>query len=484
MTRPVALLVLSILGAIDAAYLTYAHLFGSAACGDGSSCGAVLSGPYARLLGIPLAGYGLGYYLALVIAGWQATGAASRRRGIHQVARLALVGSVPALGLLVLQGVVIGAWCPFCVASSLLTFAILGIALSLCRRDGSAALLTPPAVRDALPAFAVMVAAPLCVGTLQAGIAGTVPEQKAYVVARIGEREITDREIDHEVRLKLYETRNELRQEWLDRQVIETAAAEEGMDARTFVQQRVYAGIEVTEADIDRRFAEVKDRLPPGVTRASLERNIRNEIGNRKSQAALDAFVEHLKKKYGTAYAVPPSERFSIDPNPRGGPEKGSADAPVTIVEFSDLECGYCARAHAYLVDLLQRRDDIRVVFRHLPLDRHANARFAAEVAACAHRQDRFWPLVDRLFVADELSEATVFGLAREAGVDSVALSACLEAGEGRGVVDADIAEADALGISSTPTFFVNGHYVGSLPRDGLEPVIDRERAAFGASAP
>lgn len=96
--------------------------------------------------------------------------------------------------------------------------------------------------------------------------------------------------------------------------------------------------------------------------------------------AELKPYVAELKLRYGTSYTVPTSERFAFDPNPRGGPVKGSPNAPVTIVEFSDFECSHCARAHTYMHDLIERRgDDIRITFKHLPLERrHPHAKYAA----------------------------------------------------------------------------------------------------------
>ena len=69
MTTTLILIFLATLGVLDSAYLTYSHLFGSAACGDGSGCGEILASPYSKLLGIPLSVYGLGLYFAI----WWAT---------------------------------------------------------------------------------------------------------------------------------------------------------------------------------------------------------------------------------------------------------------------------------------------------------------------------------------------------------------------------------------------------------------------------
>ncbi len=208
---------------------------------------------------------------------------------------------------------------------------------------------------------------------------------------------------------------------------------------------------------------------------------IRSEIGQRKSKPVFENYLAKLKARYGTMYRAPLSERFAVDPNPRGGPEKGSPDAPVTVVMFSDFECNYCVRAHARVAGLVKRRaNDMRVVYKHFPLEVHAV--YAAEVAACGQKQGKFWELADLLFRDNNhLDREKVRGRAEAAGMDMAQLDACLDSGEGRRMVQADIQDGNALGISATPSFFVNGHYVGSLPSGGLESIVDRELDMHGA---
>jgi protein-disulfide isomerase len=210
--------------------------------------------------------------------------------------------------------------------------------------------------------------------------------------------------------------------------------------------------------------------------------NIRDEIAGRKRKGALDTFVRTLSQRYGTFYTAPISERFTFTSNERNGPEKGPADAPVTIVEYSDLECSYCSRAHSYLGELAKRRgDEIRIIYKHYPLEMHPHAFFAAEIAVCAHRQGQFWPLADLLFKQQKtFSDNKIRMFAEQVGLDMVQLDKCIDSGEGKRAVEADIAEGDALGISSTPSFFVNGHYIGSLPPGGLDALIDRELGLAG----
>lgn len=476
------LIILATLGALDAGYLSYAHLFDSGACGVGSGCGDVMASPYSKLLGIPLSVYGLGLYLAIWVTAWRGFREDDRGDAIRIVSLLAVVGNLPTLFLIYLQAFVIDAWCPFCLVSAALMLAIFVVAWRAGdRRDPGQSVFGPPLHFVVVP-IALAIALPVVLYTVvDAGVRGGSPvglrNDEREVVAHIGDREITLGEMDAAIRMRLQEVKDQYRKEWLDQKVLEVEAESRGLSARELASQEVLSKVTVTKAEIDRRWQEIKGRLKPGTPRADVEPQIRDELAQRRSKPVLEGYVATLKKRFGTVYQPPASERFALDANPRGGPEKGSPDAPVTIVEFSDLECSYCARAHQVVSDLVRRRPkDVRVVFRHYPLAMHAHARHAAEVAACAQLQDGFWKVADMLFGNQkDMSEAGIRKHVGALGLDLAGIDACVKSEDGRRMVQADIDEGDALGVGSTPTFFVNGHYIGSLPREGLDAVVDRE---------
>jgi len=484
MRTSLVLLALSLIGALDAAYLSYAHLFSPGACNAGSGCGAVMESPYSRILGIPLSTIGLGLYLAIITASWRSFHVDLRSESLRWVSLLALIGSVPAAILVYLQAFVIRAWCPFCLLSTVLMLTILIVSILGRKRSGT---LRPYigslASRDLIPLVSAIMITPALFVLLEERLASVVSApklEKNEVASRIGDREIPLEEMDRAIQLKLYEIRNGLRQEWLDNQLVETAAAKRGMEAREFVQSEIYRAIKISQEEIDQRYEEIKGQLPGNVSKEMVTPDIKVELTDRKSKSAIDTYLGKLRKEYGTSYLAPASERFAFDPNPRGGPEMGALDAPVTIVAFSDFECAYCAHAHTYLNALVKRRgNDVRLIFKHLPTDVHKHATYAAAVAACAHKQGKFWPLADLLFREQKHLEADkLMGYAAEAGLDMEQLNECLDSGEGMKDVKADLAEAKGIGIPSTPSFFINGHYIGPLPKDGLDRLIDQELEA------
>jgi protein-disulfide isomerase len=157
----------------------------------------------------------------------------------------------------------------------------------------------------------------------------------------------------------------------------------------------------------------------------------------------------------------------------------GPEDAPITIVEFSDYECPYCKRWYDQVWLRLREEypDEIRLVYRDLPLPGHPNAIPSAEAANCAGEQDKYWQFHDLLF-SDKygLNAQAYLDYAGELGLDMEAFRQCVEERRYKEEVEADLAWASQLGVSSTPTFFINGiPLVGAQPFEVFQQVIDLE---------
>lgn len=148
-------------------------------------------------------------------------------------------------------------------------------------------------------------------------------------------------------------------------------------------------------------------------------------------------------------------------------PVRGSAMAPITVVEFSDFECPSCGAAHPVIASALQRfPDQVRFVMMNYPLPSHPNAGEAARAAVAAGRQDRFWEMHDLLFEHQHaLNRARIVALAREIGIDEARFLADLESDAVRDQVDAQKELGRRLNIEGTPTFFVNGRRFLDSPR-------------------
>ena len=164
---------------------------------------------------------------------------------------------------------------------------------------------------------------------------------------------------------------------------------------------------------------------------------------------------------------------------------RGPQDAALTLIEYGDFQCPYCARAHFALTELVDELGDeaggIRLVYRHLPLsDLHPLAELAAEAAEAAASQGKFWDMHDALFeqqrqVADP-QDLAVLGESLDLDIERFAGE--VQERRHRARVQQDLARAQRDGADRTPTFFINGvHYPGDSDRDSLEAAL---RQAIG----
>jgi protein-disulfide isomerase len=155
---------------------------------------------------------------------------------------------------------------------------------------------------------------------------------------------------------------------------------------------------------------------------------------------------------------------------------RGPEDAALTLIEYGDFQCPYCARAHAALVELADEMQGIRLVFRHLPLsDLHPLAELAAEAAEAAGSQGKFWDMHDVLFEQQRevMDEQDLAELAESLELDIGRFRADVKERRHRARVQRDLERAHHDGASGTPSFYINGvRYQGDSDRDSLEQAL------------
>ncbi|HEV2698211.1 MAG TPA: thioredoxin domain-containing protein [Terriglobales bacterium] len=150
------------------------------------------------------------------------------------------------------------------------------------------------------------------------------------------------------------------------------------------------------------------------------------------------------------------------------GPVRGPANAPVLLVEFSDLQCPHCKEANPTVERLLKEDSDVRFVFQNFPLSSHNWAQKAAEYADCVGRasNDAFWKFIDSVYAAQDgitadNADQKLTELSDQAGVKGADIAACTSKPETQSRVEASIKLGQSLDVNSTPTLFINGRPVG-----------------------
>lgn len=201
------------------------------------------------------------------------------------------------------------------------------------------------------------------------------------------------------------------------------------------------------------------------------------------AQAILDArvsqkkrqLVEHAKQQPNVEYLIQaPRVVVSADDDPRRGP----ANAPVQIVMWSDFECPYCAQAEPVLARIRDAYGDkVAVTFRDFPLPIHPLAMMAAKSANCSAASGKYWEFHDLLFANQgDLTRDKIGAIADTLSLDRNALAKCYDSPATTAEIEKDVADGRALGVDSTPTFFVNGRMLaGAQTFEQLATVIDDE---------
>ena len=157
-------------------------------------------------------------------------------------------------------------------------------------------------------------------------------------------------------------------------------------------------------------------------------------------------------------------------------PAYGSGE--VVILEYSDIQCPFCARAHPVIKNLVEEYEgQVRWEWKHFPLTQiHGNALIAAEGSECANDQEMFWEFIDEAFrQQSDLSKGNLVRIATTLGMDGAKFKACLYSRAKRSIVMEELAEANQLRLSGTPSFFLNGKPVASWQYESLKADIERE---------
>lgn len=258
-------------------------------------------------------------------------------------------------------------------------------------------------------------------------------------------------------------------------------AAKRGVSVSALVDAEVRAKVEpVTDAEIDVFYQANKARLPG--PEPTVRQQVRALLRQQKVTARRAQFVESLRAQGNVIVRLQPPSIFRVAVPIEGAPARGAAEAPVTVVEFSDYHCPFCKRAQTTVKQILERYPGkIRHVYRDFPVDGlHPQARKAAEGARCAHDQGKFWDYHDVLFASTpEAAPDDLRKYAELVGLDVPAFEQCLSTGTHRATVQRDVDEGRRLGVSGTPAFFINGRVLtGAQPLETFTRVIEEELRA------
>jgi protein-disulfide isomerase len=302
------------------------------------------------------------------------------------------------------------------------------------------------------------------------------------IVADIAGRKVTLADLERkkagkllQIKSQLYYAERDALNQYIDDQLLETKAQAEHLTVEQLLQRDILSHIadDPTEDQLRVYYEGLDSAEPFETVRDKILSHIR-EIRISKARAE---YLKDLHSRYSVVVKLqPPSANVSVD----DAVVLGSRSAPVTVVEFADYECPYCQQVHADLKKLVRQFDGkVAFAFKDCPLPMHRHAEKAAEAARCADKQGAFWKYHDLLFEnGGKLEVSQLKEDARTLKLDTASFDKCLDTGEKAAAVEKGLHEAQELGVTGTPSFFINGHFVsGAVKYEDLREMVERELA-------
>ncbi len=305
------------------------------------------------------------------------------------------------------------------------------------------------------------------------------------VAAKIGDISITEKELLNGLESDLYDIEKkkfDLKFNKLNSLILEKLMAKDpkkkDLTNDEYMNKYIVSKIKITDAEIT-RFIKEKN-IPKAQINPQIKERIKQYLMVEKKKGALDRWLGEKTAKTPINVFFKQPRRPTYDVKVGDAPFTGGANAKVEVVEFSDFQCPFCSKASVILKDLKKKYGSkVKIAFKQYPLPFHSQAKGAAVASLCANEQssELFWKMHDAMFDdQSKLSVASLKETAKKIGADTKKFDACLDSNKYLAKVEENIKEGQAIGVKSTPTFFVNGQLIqGAQAISVFSEIIDSE---------
>ena len=311
------------------------------------------------------------------------------------------------------------------------------------------------------------------------------PDMSAGV--KIGDKVIAKDELFKGIESELYEAEMkvfELKMNKMKSTVLEVFMEQDpnkkDLTNDQYLEKYITSNIKISKEKID---AFVKEKnIPKEHLNDQMKQRIQQYLLIEEKKVAIDSWLAKKTKKTPVEIYFKEPARPMFNVTAGDAPFMGAADAKVEIVEFSDFQCPFCSKGAGVIHDLKKKYGNkVKIVFKNFPLPFHNHAKKASEAGLCVYEQDKakFWTMHDAMF-ADQtkLDRQGLINSAKALKIDNDKFAKCLDSGKYTSKVEATMAEGKAIGVKSTPTFFVNGMMInGAHPVEVFSELIDQELA-------
>ena len=308
-------------------------------------------------------------------------------------------------------------------------------------------------------------------GLTAASIVATVAGQSitaAHLLERL-------KPIIYRLRLEAYEVTKQLVDQLVDDKLLLAEASRRQVGPEEIVRTEISDKVRPpTEAEVAQFYNENKARISGDLN--SVRNQIAMYLQNESRQRLEKDLSAKLRKGADLRWLISeppqPVQNVSVDDDP----SRGEANAPITIVEFTDFQCPACAAMHPVIEEALKSYGNrVRFVVRDFPLSQHEFARKAAEAANAANAQGKYFEYIALLFKNQKaLDIPSLKKYASDLGLDRARFDTALDRGVYAAEIKKDIEDGELYGVGSTPTIFVNGVQLRVLSPEGLRAAIDR----------
>lgn len=266
--------------------------------------------------------------------------------------------------------------------------------------------------------------------------------------------------------------------------LLEAEAKARGLaDADALTEKLAAENEQVGDSEVEKFYEENKRRFR-GKPLDQVRDSVKAQLVKSQQREALSELLEELREKAAVDVALDPPELPRLEVAVGKNPVRGDAGGPITIVEFADYECPYCSRGYESMQKVMSKYEGkVQWYFRDFPLSFHRNAVDYAVGAICAGEQGKYWDMHDAILDNQKKLKAGegVAGLAKDLDLDEAAFATCMANEAHKKQVMTDMSEGQAVGVSGTPAYFINGIMIsGAQPVENFEAIIDRELEAAG----
>ncbi|MEH6813725.1 MAG: thioredoxin domain-containing protein [Motiliproteus sp.] len=269
----------------------------------------------------------------------------------------------------------------------------------------------------------------------------------------------------YDVEMKANDQRRQVIDQYIVNRYLQEKSAAEGKTVKQ-LQQQLLQVPKASEADIKAFYDSNRGRI--NAPYEQVKGRVAEFIQSQQQAAKEGQLLAQIMTEKGYRLKIYEAQAPRFEVATEGYPFKGNPDAKVTMIEFADYQCPHCKEASHTVKNLLKQFDgQLKVVFRDYPINPSGISRRVAEAAVCAAEQDKFWPFHDLAFERQSYLKAIKPEmLAEQLALNMEKFNSCFAGNAAKDKVTASLEEGVRLGLSGTPTFFVNGlklHVHGEL---------------------